>query len=327
MVPGPKIPWAAWRKPTANRCPFSCCPWVTRGGSRTSIRISIPSPACARLQNRPSRSLRQPRLRTFSGEPFRACAMGAAVPRWSKFPLTCSRKKYRGRSCTSRRSPRATGPILPMCAKPPPHWSKRIILSSTRGREFTYARAWEPLKRLAELLGAPVATSLQGKSAFPEDHPLSLGSGGLAFPPTIPHFLEKADWIFGAGCSFTRDRVWHRHAEGQEVHSRHARSEPPEQGRSRGHRPDRRRAIDARRAMRRSRAAGQAAAGFVGMPRRNRDHPQDMARRMDAQAHLARNAAFAVSRALGFAAHGRRREYDHHARRRQPARSARARSG
>ncbi|MBZ5696112.1 MAG: thiamine pyrophosphate-requiring protein [Acidobacteriia bacterium] len=71
------------------------------------------------------------------------------------------------------------------------------------GQGIHYARAWEPLKKLAELLGAPVATSLQGKSAFPEDHPLSLGAGGNAFPPTVPHFLEKADWIFGAGCSFT----------------------------------------------------------------------------------------------------------------------------
>jgi acetolactate synthase-1/2/3 large subunit len=71
------------------------------------------------------------------------------------------------------------------------------------GQGIHYARAWEPLKRLAELLAAPVATSLQGKSAFPENHPLSLGSGGLAFPRAVPYFLEKADWILGAGCSFT----------------------------------------------------------------------------------------------------------------------------
>ncbi|HXO44698.1 MAG TPA: thiamine pyrophosphate-requiring protein [Candidatus Cybelea sp.] len=71
------------------------------------------------------------------------------------------------------------------------------------GQGIHYARAWAPLKRLAELLAAPVATSLQGKSAFPENHPLSLGSGGLAFPSAVPHFLEKADWILGAGCSFT----------------------------------------------------------------------------------------------------------------------------
>jgi thiamine pyrophosphate-dependent acetolactate synthase large subunit-like protein len=71
------------------------------------------------------------------------------------------------------------------------------------GQGIHYARAWSELKRLAELLGAPVATSLQGKSAFPEDHPLALGAGGNAFPATVPYFLEKADWIFGAGCSFT----------------------------------------------------------------------------------------------------------------------------
>ena len=71
------------------------------------------------------------------------------------------------------------------------------------GQGIHYARAWDSLKRLAEWLGAPVATSLQGKSAFPEDHPLALGAGGNAFPRTVPHFLAKADWILGAGCSFT----------------------------------------------------------------------------------------------------------------------------
>ncbi|MGO9590075.1 MAG: thiamine pyrophosphate-requiring protein [Candidatus Acidiferrales bacterium] len=72
------------------------------------------------------------------------------------------------------------------------------------GQGIHYARAWDSLKRLAELLGAPVATSLQGKSAFPEDHSLALGAGGNAFPRAVPHFLAKADWIFGVGCSFTQ---------------------------------------------------------------------------------------------------------------------------
>jgi len=72
------------------------------------------------------------------------------------------------------------------------------------GQGIHYARAWDSLKRLAELLGAPVATSLQGKSAFPEDHPLALGAGGNAFPRAVPHFLATADWIFGVGCSFTQ---------------------------------------------------------------------------------------------------------------------------
>jgi thiamine pyrophosphate-dependent acetolactate synthase large subunit-like protein len=71
------------------------------------------------------------------------------------------------------------------------------------GQGIHWARAWTPLRRLAEMLQAPVCTSLAGKSSFPEDHPLALGSGGVAFPPMVPYFLEKADWIFGAGCSFT----------------------------------------------------------------------------------------------------------------------------
>lgn len=71
------------------------------------------------------------------------------------------------------------------------------------GQGIHYASAWDSLKNLAELLGAPVATSLSGKSAFPEDHPLALGAGGNAFPATVPHFLAEADLIFGVGCSFT----------------------------------------------------------------------------------------------------------------------------
>jgi thiamine pyrophosphate-dependent acetolactate synthase large subunit-like protein len=71
------------------------------------------------------------------------------------------------------------------------------------GQGVHYSRAWDSLRKLAELLGAPVATSLSGKSAFPEDHPLSLGAGGNAFPATVPHFLAQADWIFGVGCSFS----------------------------------------------------------------------------------------------------------------------------
>ena len=53
------------------------------------------------------------------------------------------------------------------------------------------------------MLAIPVCTSLQGKSAFPETHPLSLGSGGLATTGTVNHFLKEADLIFGIGCSFS----------------------------------------------------------------------------------------------------------------------------
>ena len=70
------------------------------------------------------------------------------------------------------------------------------------GQGVHYARAWQPLRQLVELLEAPVTTSLQGKSAFPETHPLSLGSGGRSVSKQLHHFLANADLIFGIGCSF-----------------------------------------------------------------------------------------------------------------------------
>jgi acetolactate synthase-1/2/3 large subunit len=71
------------------------------------------------------------------------------------------------------------------------------------GQGVHYARAWPQLRELAELLEAPVTTSLQGKSAFPETHPLSLGSGGRSISKQLHQFLTNADLIFGIGCSFT----------------------------------------------------------------------------------------------------------------------------
>ena len=71
------------------------------------------------------------------------------------------------------------------------------------GQGIHYAEAWPQLKRLAELLAIPVMTSLGGKSSFPEDHPLSLGSAGVAMSLSLHEFLHKADVVFGIGCSFT----------------------------------------------------------------------------------------------------------------------------
>src|SRR5438876_1649650 len=72
------------------------------------------------------------------------------------------------------------------------------------GQGVHYAKAWPQLKQLAELLEAPVMTTLPGKSAFPENHPLALGSGGIGIGAHLWHFLQNADFIFGIGCSFTR---------------------------------------------------------------------------------------------------------------------------
>jgi thiamine pyrophosphate-dependent acetolactate synthase large subunit-like protein len=70
------------------------------------------------------------------------------------------------------------------------------------GQGVHYAKAWGELKALAEAWNIPVTTSIEGKSAFPEDHPLSLGSGGRANPRPVKAFLAEADVILGIGCSF-----------------------------------------------------------------------------------------------------------------------------
>ncbi|MEM8925506.1 MAG: thiamine pyrophosphate-requiring protein [Actinomycetota bacterium] len=72
------------------------------------------------------------------------------------------------------------------------------------GQGVHYARAWDELKDLAELLQAPVTTTLAGKSAFPEDHPLSLGTAGRTVGTQVREFLDDADVILAIGASLTR---------------------------------------------------------------------------------------------------------------------------
>jgi thiamine pyrophosphate-dependent acetolactate synthase large subunit-like protein len=84
----------------------------------------------------------------------------------------------------------------------------RVLVAAERpviyaGQGVHYAKAWEGLRALAELLECPVTTSLEGKSAFPETHALSLGSGGRSVPKAVRQFLDEADVIFGIGCSFS----------------------------------------------------------------------------------------------------------------------------
>jgi thiamine pyrophosphate-dependent acetolactate synthase large subunit-like protein len=79
--------------------------------------------------------------------------------------------------------------------------AKRLVIYAGAG--IHWAAAYAELEELAELLGSPVCTSLEGKSAFDETHPLALGAGGAAMPETVRRFLDDADVIFGVGCSFS----------------------------------------------------------------------------------------------------------------------------
>lgn len=72
------------------------------------------------------------------------------------------------------------------------------------GQGVLYAEAGPELLELAELTAIPVMTTMGGKSAFPETHPLSLGSASGVMNRPVRHFLGKADLVFGVGTSLTR---------------------------------------------------------------------------------------------------------------------------
>ena len=71
------------------------------------------------------------------------------------------------------------------------------------GQGVLYAEATDELVEFAELTGTPVMTTLAGKSAFPENHRLSLGTGAHTGTLMIDHFLKKTDFVLGMGTSFT----------------------------------------------------------------------------------------------------------------------------
>jgi thiamine pyrophosphate-dependent acetolactate synthase large subunit-like protein len=72
------------------------------------------------------------------------------------------------------------------------------------GHGVLWAQGWNELRQLAELVQSPVMTTMAAKSAFPENHPLSVGAGGHTITRTAAHFLVRSDLVFGIGCSFAR---------------------------------------------------------------------------------------------------------------------------
>ena len=71
------------------------------------------------------------------------------------------------------------------------------------GQGVHYAEAYRELIEFAELTRVPVLTTLAGKSAFPESHPLSLGTGANSATLMADRFLRKADFVLGVGASLT----------------------------------------------------------------------------------------------------------------------------
>ncbi|HZS00336.1 MAG TPA: thiamine pyrophosphate-requiring protein [Chloroflexota bacterium] len=88
----------------------------------------------------------------------------------------------------------------------------RALLAAERpllhvGQGVLWAEATDELREFAELVQAPVMTTTLGKSAFPENHPLALGSGGTTVSPLVRHFLPRADLVFSIGAALARTLV------------------------------------------------------------------------------------------------------------------------
>ncbi|HZQ78482.1 MAG TPA: acetolactate synthase large subunit [Acidimicrobiia bacterium] len=87
----------------------------------------------------------------------------------------------------------------------------RLILAAERpviyaGGGILKARAAEALRRLAELTGIHVVTTLMARGAFPDDHPLALGMPGMHGNYTAVTAMQQSDLLIALGSRFD-DRV------------------------------------------------------------------------------------------------------------------------
>ena len=71
------------------------------------------------------------------------------------------------------------------------------------GGGILLAQAADEMRQLAEHLSLPVAHTLMGKGALPDDHPLILGMTGFWGTKFINDKCKGADWILGLGTRFS----------------------------------------------------------------------------------------------------------------------------
>jgi acetolactate synthase I/II/III large subunit len=70
------------------------------------------------------------------------------------------------------------------------------------GGGIVLANAADELRALVDHLGTPVAHSLMGKGALPDDHPLVLGMSGFWGTQLVNDVCLSADWVLGLGTRF-----------------------------------------------------------------------------------------------------------------------------
>lgn len=113
----------------------------------------------------------------------------------------------------------ATGeaaPVAPLTAGPPAPPTAELdraaeLLRAARAPGIVAGgganRAAGALRAVAERLGAPVVTSMNGKGVLPDDHPLALGAG-LAHAP-VRDFLGSCDLLLAVGTELAPSDMWY----------------------------------------------------------------------------------------------------------------------
>jgi len=139
---------------------------------------------------------------------FNALKNGRSGPVMVEVPADVMTAEYAGNQVdyTTVRRTRSAGD-----ARDIDEAAKLLIAAKTpmiiAGQGVLYAEACDELLALADLLDTPVMTTTDGKSAFPEDHPLALGSGGTVYTGHGRHFLLETDMIFAVGTSLTKHNI------------------------------------------------------------------------------------------------------------------------
>jgi acetolactate synthase-1/2/3 large subunit len=107
-------------------------------------------------------------------------------------PVTVARRPNFERAAGSAEGVAAAADLLARASAP-------LIFA---GNGATLSEASPELQQVAELLGAPVATTLVAKGVFPEDHALSLGMTGIWGTRVANDTARNADVILAVGTGF-----------------------------------------------------------------------------------------------------------------------------
>lgn len=113
----------------------------------------------------------------------------------------------------------------------------RLLVSALRpvilvGNGVYWSGAWTQVLRIAEILQAPIVTTLPGKNAVPSDHPLVMGPAGMHGRLEADAALANADVVLAVGTRFSDRTVGRFSPELAEKKIIHIDSDPSEIGKN-----------------------------------------------------------------------------------------------